>query len=128
MSERIERRRRLRLPVKLIVRISGPMGRGHGVMTDLSMRGCNVETYLGLREGVNIGLQLLVPEEEGGIAADAVVRGCRGPHMGVEFLDLTPAEKQRLGRFVFRLWKNSEDLRMQQAPMTCVQTSAHPNP
>lgn len=108
MSETLQRRHRLRLPVKLPATISSNQGRGMGVVTDLSMRGCALETEIGLHEGAAVDLQVLVPNEESAIVVNAVVRGVNAPRMGVEFVGLTPAETARLSRFVFRLWKASE--------------------
>ena len=123
MFETLQRRHRLRLPVKLPATISSNQGRGMGVVTDLSMRGCALETEIGLHEGAAVDLQVLVPNEESAIVVNAVVRGVHAPRrMGVEFVDLTPAETARLSRFVFRLWKASEiRTPMAAAPRPCQQ-------
>lgn len=107
MAKIFNRRRCLRLPVKLPVVVSSYQGQTIGVMMrDLSMRGCALETAKCIREGARVRVQLRIPGEEPGITVEtAVVRAVATPHMGLEFLDITSSEKDRLGRLVFQLWK-----------------------
>lgn len=107
MARSLDRRRCLRLPVKFPVIVSSYRGKTAGVMIrDLSMRGCALETAERLSEGARVRVRLHVPGGEPAITVEmAVVRAVDTPHMGLEFLAISPTEKDRLGRLVFQLWK-----------------------
>ncbi len=107
MARSLDRRRCLRLPVTFPVIVSSYRGKTAGVMIrDLSMRGCALETVDRLSAGARVCVRLHVPGEEAAITVEtAVVRAVDTPRMGLEFLEISPGEKDRLGRVVFRLWK-----------------------
>lgn len=107
MARTLNRRRTLRLPVKFPVVVSSYRGTAAGVMMrDLSMRGCALEAMERLSEGARVRVLLHIPGEEPAITVEtAVVRAVDTPHIGLEFLDISPTEKDRLSRLVFQLWK-----------------------
>lgn len=109
MATTLDRRRCLRLPVKLPVIVSSYRGKTAGVIArDLSMRGCALEADAmeRLSEGAKVRVRLHVPGEEQAITVEvAVVRAVDTPRMSLEFLDISPTEKNRLGQLVFQLWK-----------------------
>lgn len=110
MSRTLQRRQRLRLPVKLPVILSCVYGEIRGVITDLSMRGCALESEICLDEGSVVRLQVCVPNERMVITVDyAVVRTVKDSRVGLEFLNITQVAKDRLGRLVFHVWKSYND-------------------
>lgn len=110
MPSTLQRRQRLRLPVKLPVILSSVYGKSRGVITDLSMRGCALESELSLDEGSVVRLQVRVPNERTVITVDyAAVRTVKDRRVGLEFLNIAQDAKDRLGRLVFYMWKSHND-------------------
>jgi Tfp pilus assembly protein PilZ len=84
------------------VRVPGQPGMSWAVLTDLSMRGCYLHTNTPLPSGAHP--QLTLKAEGAEIVAHAVVRTSnRTLGMGLEFVDLTSATKQRLHDLIQKL-------------------------
>jgi c-di-GMP-binding flagellar brake protein YcgR len=110
MSRTLQRRQRLRLPVKLPAILSCVHGKSRGVITDLSMRGCALESGMRLDEGSVVRLKVPVPNERTAITVDyAAVRTVKDRRVGLEFLNISQEAKDRLGRLVFYMWKSHND-------------------
>jgi hypothetical protein len=76
------------------------------LLTDLSLRGCYLQTNAPLPVGTRA--QLTIRAEDMHIPAHAVVRTSnRTLGMGLEFVDLTPANKQHLQELIDKLIKAS---------------------
>lgn len=79
----------------------GPDLEGEATVTDLSMGGCGLETRVLFEPGVLLRMQIQTWEDQLPVTVKtAVVRVVRPRTVGIEFLDIPPADKQRLGEFV----------------------------
>jgi hypothetical protein len=77
---------------------------GDGNMTDLSLRGCRVESHTAVRTGTSLELRVHVSEDEPPLKVqEAVVRWCRAQQFGLEFVTLEPEEWARLQHTVTQL-------------------------
>ena len=73
-------------------------------MTDLSLRGCRVESHTAVRTGTSLELRVHVSEDEPPLKVqEAVVRWCRVQQFGLEFVTLEPEEWARLQHTVTQL-------------------------
>ncbi len=93
-----------RTPVRIPVHFEWGGGKeGDGVMLDLSIGGCAIESKRRLKPGLLLRLQLpagqeAVPESTGQHLV--TVRSVHGDRAGVKFLALTPQEKTQLGHTI----------------------------
>jgi hypothetical protein len=70
---------------------------GDGNITDLSLRGCRVESQIEVRPGTSLELRIHSSEHEPPLQIqEAVVRWSRAQQFGVEFVTLAPEEWARL--------------------------------
>ena len=77
---------------------------GDGSITDLSLRGCRVESQIEVRPGTSLELRIHPSEHEPPLhIQEAVVRWSRGQQFGVEFVTLAPEEWARLQHTVTHL-------------------------
>ena len=77
---------------------------GDGNITDLSLRGCRVESSTEVRPGTSLELRIHTSEEEPPLKIqEAVVRWSRGQQFGMEFVRLEPEEWARLQHTVTQL-------------------------
>jgi PilZ domain len=68
-----------------------------GVVKDISLGGCSVDTRTPLSPGTILQLGLQLPGDRGGITIDAgVVRTSRPGSVGIEFIRFKHAERNRL--------------------------------
>lgn len=103
----VDRRQYERRPVSIHVRIISQQKDYEGTVTDLAMGGCAIETQAPLHEGSVLSLQLDAFDHEPRITVEtAVVRSIHGTRVGVEFLRLTPTQKEeeRLRQYILHLW------------------------
>ncbi len=93
-----------RVPVHWPMVFLGAHTAGRGTATNLSMRGCAVESHTRLPTGSRLEICALFPEDHCQVVLDgAVVRWSSGGKFGLEFLRIRPAEQTRLRRFVSTL-------------------------
>ncbi|MBM4134271.1 MAG: PilZ domain-containing protein [Nitrospira sp.] len=79
----------------------GPDLGGEATVVDLSMGGCGLDTRFFFEPGMLLRLQIQTWEDQLPVkVGSAVVRVVRPRTAGVEFLDIAPADKQRLSQFV----------------------------
>lgn len=77
---------------------------GDGNITDLSLRGCRVESQTEVKPGTSLELRIHTSDEEPPLKIqEAVVRWSRDQHFGVEFVTLEPEEWARLQHTVTQL-------------------------
>jgi hypothetical protein len=77
---------------------------GDGNITDLSLRGCRVESQTEVRPGTSLELRVHTSEEEPPLKIqEAVVRWSRAQQFGLEFVTLGPEEWARLQHTVTQL-------------------------
>jgi hypothetical protein len=74
---------------------------GEGVVCDLSIRGCKIESDTTVSPGTDLKLRLYVPEVDPSIEiAVATVRWTNGRNFGLEFLDMKEADWTRLSEAI----------------------------
>ncbi len=91
----MEQRQHPRFQTRLSVVFSGTNLQGHGLVTNLALGGCAVESSSALTTGTPLALRVLLPE--GGDPLEvvmAVVRGAAVGKCGLQFL-IMPAESQK---------------------------------
>jgi hypothetical protein len=96
-----DRREYERMPVTYDAILS--VGREHseGVVKDISLGGCSVDTRTPLSPGTILQLGLQPPGYEGGITIDAaVIRTSRPGSVGMEFIRVKHDERKRLKQLV----------------------------
>jgi hypothetical protein len=101
----MEQRKNLRFPVRFrssftSLNIVG----GDGNITDLSLRGCRVESQTEVRPGTSLEVRIHTSDDEPPLKVqEAVVRWSRGQQFGMEFVKLEPEEWARLQHTVTQL-------------------------
>lgn len=103
----VDRRQYERRQVKVHARITSEQGNYEGTVMDLAMGGCAIETQAPFQVGTLLGLQLDAYDREPHLTVEAaVVRSVQGTRVGVEFLRLSPAQKEeeRLRQYILNLW------------------------
>lgn len=93
-----DRRRHRRVPVHYLGTFSTMQrGAGEGIVVDLSLGGCRVESSRDVRLGTELALRISVPNQVIPLAVDrAVVRWGQGHQFGLCFMSLRPEEQTRL--------------------------------
>ncbi len=77
---------------------------GEGLLMDLSLRGCRIESRTGVLPGTTLELRIQASHEKPPLRIrEAVVRWGRAPQFGVEFIQLAPEEWARLQQTVTEL-------------------------
>lgn len=77
---------------------------GEGVLMDLSIRGCRIESHTEVQPGTSLELRIVSSEEEPPLTVqEAVVRWSRTQQFGLEFVSLAPEEWARLQHTVTQL-------------------------
>lgn len=77
---------------------------GDGNLTNLSLRGCRVESQTEVRPGTSLEVRIHTSEEEPPLKIqEAVVRWSRAQQFGMEFVKLEPEEWARLQHTVTQL-------------------------
>ena len=105
----IDRRQYERLPTHVPVMFAesvtpGEERRGKGVVTDIALGGCHLQTVVQLSEGTLLSLELQTAENAPAIAVEAaIVRSVRPTSVGLEFLRLNGSAQERLSQFVYQL-------------------------
>jgi hypothetical protein len=86
-----------RLQVQVRIFFTAGDTEGEGVVLDLSKGGCRVQCETAVSVGTEIEAQIYFPDYEWPLKVGrAGVRWTNGDVFGVEFLDLRPAQKERL--------------------------------
>ncbi len=97
----MEHRRNPRFPVEFGSNFSGSQLAGQGNVTDLSLGGCRIECSAKVRPGMQLGLEISLPDGEWPLQVDeATVRWAEGRQCGVEFARLRPDQHERLARLL----------------------------
>ncbi len=100
----MERRKDPRFPIHWRMVFSGALVAGEGTVTDLSVRGCAVETHMPVPSGTDLELCALIPDDDCPWAPEkAVVRWSFRRKFGLEFTRIRPEEEERLRHFVSTL-------------------------
>ncbi len=105
-KEHVDVRQYERLPVQCpawytVAQTGGPDRQGEATVTDLSIGGCGMEVRFPFEPGMLCSLEIQTWEDQLPVRVEsAIVRVVRPKVVGVEFLELRPAEKQRLSQFM----------------------------
>lgn len=103
-KEFVDQREYERLPVRRPAAFSGDQMHGEGTVTELSIRGCTLETGTRLVEGALLRMSFHPTGQDPSVEVEAaVVRSVRGSGAGLEFLRIQPQEKESLRRVLMRL-------------------------
>jgi len=106
----IDRRQYERLPTHVpatfVEAVTAGEGRiGHGVVTDIALGGCYMQTVVELPEGTLLSLELQTVEHAPSIAIEAaIVRSVRPTSVGLQFLRIRESEHERLSQFIHQLF------------------------
>ncbi len=104
VREAIDKRQYQRIATQIPVAFAGDQIEGTGVVRDISMGGCGLETDAQLSAGALLQLQLRISDQEAPVIVDAAaVRMVRPKFIGVQFLRLRPQEKDRLSQVIREL-------------------------
>ena len=100
----MEQRQHPRFQTRLSVAFSGTNLQGHGLVTNLAVAGCAVESSIALTTGTPLALRVLLPEGGDPLEVDmAVVRWASVGKCGMQFLILPAESQQRLRLFLSNL-------------------------
>jgi len=69
---------------------------GEGVLVNLSVKGCRIESRTEVQPGAELELEIQLNEAERLRIENAAVRWCRMPAFGVEFMDMADEDWKRL--------------------------------
>ena len=104
------RRRHRRFQTHFPVVFSYGQKHGEGVVTNIAMGGCRLQTEVQLTEDTPLELKLQVPGSEGEIRVEmATVSSVGGFFAGLSFSQFAGAEKKRLRRFLIQLMTNQSE-------------------
>ena len=103
-----ERRAMPRLRVQFRTTFSGStILEGTGVMLDLSMGGCRIESQVTVEPGVSLELRIHVPDLDWPLMIDAAsVQWVNGQTFGLAFSRMTETERQRLDQVISDLMED----------------------
>ncbi len=95
----------LRFKVHLPISFSGDSLTGEGVVVNLSLRGCTIDSEQKVQRWKYLTLRIFMPDQDAPLVVDrAQVRWSRRRRLLVlEFLAMQPEEQVRLRRFVITL-------------------------
>jgi len=90
-----------RIGVRFPVLFSSPRTIGKGIVTDVSVADCALESSLPLKQGEHLKLELYPKTGRLPIVVEkAVIRSVRKSIVGVQFIDVSDANQARLNRLV----------------------------
>jgi len=91
-----------RIPVTLHVQFSSMFfGKGEGIISDLTIQGCRIETRVNVPRYCYLELRLQVSHFDIPIVVDlAAVRWVLRGHVGLEFLSMRPEHQTRLEQII----------------------------
>jgi c-di-GMP-binding flagellar brake protein YcgR len=96
-----ERRMYQRFPVNYPITFAHAEGKGKGLVGEISMGGCTVETYAQMTQGAIFHLSFRIRDAVSTIKIDAaMVRNVQPDRVGLEFLKIKEAERERLKNLV----------------------------
>ncbi|TLY13469.1 MAG: PilZ domain-containing protein [Nitrospirae bacterium] len=83
---------------------------GNGVVSNLSMKGCKVDSEATVEPGDHVSLSLALPGEESPLVVElATVRWTEERSFGLEFISMWPAAETRLRQLVHAIGGRSSE-------------------
>lgn len=99
-----DRREYERLPVNLTTTFTIGTVRGQGMVMDISMAGCSLDTETRLGIGDILHIQLQLPDQTNAVDVEAaIVRSIYSNHASLEFLRFKSGDRERLQHFIREL-------------------------
>jgi hypothetical protein len=96
-----DRREFQRLAIRIPVSFSSEQKSGDGFVTDLSIRGCALQTDTRPHHGAVLSLTLHPADSLPPIEVEStIIRSALGQRVGVEFLEMDPDEEERLRGYI----------------------------
>lgn len=95
----VERREHLRIPVRLFLSFSGGKVRGEGIVLDISMGGCIIESHASVHVDDIFYLQIALEDDQAPLEVAAMVRSISSRGIAFKFLRAAQ-ENKRLLAFV----------------------------
>lgn len=75
-----------------------------GIVTEIALGGCTLEANVVLAIGAKFRMDIIISNDEPPmVISQAIVRSVRPTGFGIQFLEITDAEKERLGRLLEKL-------------------------
>ncbi len=100
-NQLVDRRQFERIPARVLVTFSGDRISGEGVVTNLSVRNCALQTATPLSEGALLQMRLQIWDRKPAVTIErAAVRSIRPSSVGLQFIEFQGGESHRLGQFV----------------------------
>jgi len=98
---------RLRVQFRTTFSVSSKL-EGMGVMLDLSVGGCRIESPVPVEPGISLELRIYVPDFDWPLMIEAAsVQWVSSQMFGLAFFRMTEAERQRLGQVIRDLMESS---------------------
>ena len=95
-----EQRKFPRLPVLVDCQVEGASGRATMRLTDLSPRGCFIDTRMVLPEGTRVTVAAMLGDAQVQLSGRVIPMQTAGYGFGVEFVDLDEATQQQLEAYI----------------------------
>jgi len=97
----VELRRYPRITVEFGSTFKGDQIAGQGTLVDLSFGGCRIKSKVKVRQGLKLGVQIALPDEEWPLQIEECdVRWTDGKVFGLEFTQLRPDQHARITRIL----------------------------
>lgn len=107
----MEQRRERRVQVHYPISFEGNQGIGNGKLFNLSLGGCAIESGVNVQVGTTVTLRVYVPTHKEPIQVSrAGITWAAGQDFGVEFMDLDPAERERLQKLIADLQQGNTSI------------------
>jgi hypothetical protein len=103
-TQEFDRRHYRRLTAQIPASLTVDQPTFDGLITDVSMGGCTIQTDAAFPRGTFVEVLLKLPQSQMDIKVDAaMICSQRGATVGLKFLEFEPEDKQRLGELVLSL-------------------------
>lgn len=103
-TQQFDRRQYRRLIANIPAAVTVDQPSFEGVVTDVSMGGCTIQTEATFPRGTFVEVLLKPPQSQMDIKVDAaMICSQRGATVGLKFLEFEPDDKHRLGELVLSL-------------------------
>jgi hypothetical protein len=101
MATAMKLRKYGRIAVELPASLSGVASRGQGVILDISLTGCRVQSQLAVKKDDRLGLLIEVPGYDHPLYINqAAIRWTNNEEFGIEFIQMELNDRQRLHEVV----------------------------
>ena len=92
-----------RIAVEFSASLSALTFRGTGIVLDISVAGCRIESQLAVKKDYHLGLLIQVPGYDIPLHIQASIRWTNNEEFGMEFLQMELNDRQRLYELVEKM-------------------------